>query len=53
VHIRYSKGDDVSRIADEAANHLSNGVDVVVFSMGSPNDVSMVAPLAEALDAVS
>jgi alkanesulfonate monooxygenase SsuD/methylene tetrahydromethanopterin reductase-like flavin-dependent oxidoreductase (luciferase family) len=53
VHIRYSQGDDVSRIADEAANHLSNGADVVVFTMGSPNDVSMVAPLAEALEAVS
>jgi hypothetical protein len=27
------------------------GVDVVIFTMGSPNDVSMVAPLAEALAA--
>jgi alkanesulfonate monooxygenase SsuD/methylene tetrahydromethanopterin reductase-like flavin-dependent oxidoreductase (luciferase family) len=53
VHVRYSKGDDVARIADEAAGHLSNGADVVVFTMGSPNDASMVAPLAEALEAVS
>lgn len=51
VHVRYSKGDDVSRIAEEAARHHANGVDVVVFTMGSPNDVSMVAPLAEAMNA--
>jgi len=52
VHVRYSKGDDVSRIADHAAWHHANGVDVVVFTMVRPNDVSMVAPLAEALAAV-
>jgi F420-dependent oxidoreductase-like protein len=51
VHVRYSNGDDVSRIAEEAARHHANGVDVVVFTLGSPNDVSMVAPLAEALNA--
>lgn len=49
VHVRYSKDDDVSEIADQAARHHDNGVDVVVFTMGSPNDVSMLAPLAAAL----
>jgi F420-dependent oxidoreductase-like protein len=52
VHVRYAKGDDVSEAADKAASHHANGVDVVVFTMGSPNDVSMLAPLAEALTAV-
>jgi F420-dependent oxidoreductase-like protein len=51
VHIRYGKDDDVSQLAEQAANHHANGVDVVIFSMGSPNDVSMLAPLAEALNA--
>ena len=49
VHVRYSKGDDVSQVADEAASRLAAGADVVVFTMGSPNDVSMIATLAEAL----
>jgi F420-dependent oxidoreductase-like protein len=52
VHVRYSKGDDVSHVADQAARHHANGIDVVVFTMGSPNDVSMLAPLAEALTKV-
>jgi alkanesulfonate monooxygenase SsuD/methylene tetrahydromethanopterin reductase-like flavin-dependent oxidoreductase (luciferase family) len=52
VHLRYSNDDDVSKLADQAAEHHANGVDVVVFTMGSSNDVSMVAPLADALDAV-
>ncbi|HET7846412.1 MAG TPA: LLM class flavin-dependent oxidoreductase, partial [Acidimicrobiia bacterium] len=49
THIRYSKGDDVSKLADEAGKRFDVGVDVVIFSMGSPNDVSMIAPLADAL----
>jgi len=53
VHVRYSKGDDVSEVAEQAAKHHANGLDVVVFTMGSPNDVSMLAPLAEALAALS
>jgi F420-dependent oxidoreductase-like protein len=53
THVRYSKGDDVSKIAEEAAKRFDVGVDVVIFTMGSPNDVSMVAPLAEALATVS
>lgn len=52
-HVRYSKGDDVSEVAEEAAKRFGVGVDVVIFTMGSPNDVTMVAPLAEALIAVS
>jgi F420-dependent oxidoreductase-like protein len=53
AHVRYSKGDDVNRVAEEAARRFEVGIDVVIFTMGSPNDVSMVAPLAEALEAVS
>lgn len=52
VHVRYSKDDDVSEVADQAAKHHANGLDVVVFTMGSPNDVSMLPPLAEALAAL-
>jgi F420-dependent oxidoreductase-like protein len=53
THVRYEKGDDVSKIAEEAAKRFEVGVDVVIFTMGSPNDVSMIAPLAEALATVS
>ena len=52
AHVRYSQGDDVSRVADEAAKRFDAGIDVVIFTLGSPNDVSMVAPLAEALAAL-
>ena len=52
VHVRYSQDDDVSEVAEQAAKHHANGVDIVVFTMGSPNDVSMLAPLAEALTSV-
>lgn len=53
VHVRYSKDDEVSDVADQAAKHHAKGPDVVVFSMGSPNDVSMLPPLAEALAALA
>ncbi len=53
THVRYSKGDDVSKVADEAAKRFEVGVDVVIFTMGSPNDVSMIAPLAGALAALA
>jgi len=53
THVRYAKGDDVSKIAEEAAKRFEVGIDVVIFTMGSPNDVSMIAPLAEALAAVA
>jgi F420-dependent oxidoreductase-like protein len=53
THVRYSKGDDVSKIAEEAAKRFEVGVDVVIFTMGSPNDVSMIAPLADALGTVA
>ncbi|HEX6222697.1 MAG TPA: TIGR03560 family F420-dependent LLM class oxidoreductase [Acidimicrobiia bacterium] len=52
VHVRYSKEDDVDEVAEQAARHLGNGVDVVIFTMGSPNDASMVSELADALDAL-
>lgn len=52
VHVRYSKEDDVDEVAEQAARHLDNGVDVVIFTMGSPNDASMVSALADALDAL-
>lgn len=49
VHVRYSKDDDVSRLADTAQELFGVGVDVVVFTMGTPFDASMVEPLADAL----
>lgn len=49
VHVRYTNHDDVNQVAEEAAKHHANGVDVVVFTMGSPNHVAMVTRLAEAL----
>lgn len=52
VHVRYSKGDDVSKLAEEAGKRHEAGIDIVVFTMGSPNDASMVAPLAEALESL-
>jgi F420-dependent oxidoreductase-like protein len=49
IHISYGKGDDVARLADEAAARFDDGIDVVIFTMASPYDVSMIEPLAEAL----
>ncbi|HSM45330.1 MAG TPA: LLM class F420-dependent oxidoreductase, partial [Acidimicrobiia bacterium] len=49
VHLRYSKDDDVSGLADQAAALFDAGVDIVVFTMGTPFDTSMVEPLADAL----
>jgi F420-dependent oxidoreductase-like protein len=51
VHITYGPDDDPSELADKAAQRLAGGVDMVVFTMASPYDVSMVAPLAEQLAA--
>jgi F420-dependent oxidoreductase-like protein len=51
VHITWSKDDDPSRLADEAASRFSDGLDLIVFSMAHPYDASMVAPLASALTA--
>jgi len=51
VHQMYGPDDDPSEIADKAAQRLAEGVDVVVFTMGSPYDVSMVSALAEQLAA--
>ncbi len=50
VHVWYGPGDDVFKVADAAGRHHANGVDVVLFSMGSPNEPAMVTALAEALD---
>ncbi len=49
VHLSYAADDDPSALADEAAERLAGGVDMVVFSMATPYDVTMVEPLAEAL----
>ena len=51
VHQTYGPDDDPSEIADKAAVRFADGVDVVVFTMASPYDVSMVSPLAEQLAA--
>lgn len=53
VHVVYKNDSDVSELADTAARHHANGVDVVLFTMGSPNEPSMVAALADALGKVS
>ena len=47
----YARGDDPEALADAAAERFRVGVDVVVFSMRSPYDVSMIEPLANALAA--
>ncbi len=52
VHVRYSMGDDVSAIADKCAARFEAGIDIVVFTLGTPYDVSMIEPLADALSAV-
>ncbi len=49
VHLSYGPDDDPSAVADEAAQRLSEGVDMVIFSMASPYHRSMVEPLAGAL----
>jgi F420-dependent oxidoreductase-like protein len=49
VHVLYRQDADVSELADTASRHHANGVDVVLFTMGSPNDPAMVGALAEAL----
>ncbi|HEX2404383.1 MAG TPA: LLM class F420-dependent oxidoreductase [Acidimicrobiia bacterium] len=49
AHVAYSRGDDPEAIADQAEERFQAGVDVVVFSMRSPYDVSMIEPLAAAL----
>jgi F420-dependent oxidoreductase-like protein len=52
VHIRYDKDADVSAIADQAGALFAVGVDIVVFTMGTPYDASMIEPLAAALSTV-
>ncbi len=52
VHVGYSRDDDLGAVAAAAAERFEAGADVVVFSMRSPYDVSMVEPLAKALSSV-
>jgi F420-dependent oxidoreductase-like protein len=49
VHLTWSHDDDPSRLADEAASRLGDGVDLIVFTMANPSDASMIEPLAKAL----
>ena len=49
VHVRYSKDDDPANLAEQAAARFDAGIDIVIFTMGTPYDVSMVEPLADAL----
>ena len=52
VHVRYSQGDDVSEIADQTAARFDAGVDIVIYTLGTPYDVSMIEPLANALSSI-
>lgn len=52
VHIRYDKDADVAAIADQAAALFAVGVDIVIFSMGTPYDASMVETLSTALSEI-
>lgn len=49
AHLTYAAGQDLGALADQAARLFEVGLDVVIFTMRSPYDVSMVEPLAEAL----
>lgn len=49
VHVRYDKDSDVSEIADQSAALFAVGVDIVIFTMGTPYDASMIDPLSSAL----
>jgi len=49
VHLSYGRDDDPAALAEAAAQRFVEGVDLVVFSMASPYDASMLEPLAEAL----
>jgi F420-dependent oxidoreductase-like protein len=49
VHLSYGRDDDPAALADAAAKRFADGVDMVVFTMANPYDVSMVEPLAQAL----
>ncbi len=51
VHLRWGLDDDPGRLADEAMMFIDAGVDVVVFSMRSPQSASAVEPLANAISA--
>jgi len=53
VHISYGRDDDPAALADKAARRFAEGADMVVFTMASPYDPSMVEPLADALIARS
>lgn len=52
VHVRYDNDADVSAIADQAAALFAVGVDIVVFTLGTPYDASMIEPLSLALSGI-
>ena len=49
VHVFVPPGADPNELAAQAARFFEVGLDLVVFSLRSPYDVSVVEPLAEAL----
>ncbi len=49
THVFYPRDASPSEIAEQAAQRFEAGLDVVIFSMRAPYDVSMVEPLAKAL----
>ncbi len=51
VHLRWGADDDPGQLAEAAMSFVDAGVDVIVFSMRSPQSVSAVEPLANALAA--
>jgi F420-dependent oxidoreductase-like protein len=53
VHLRWDGGADPAPLADEAMKFGEAGVDVIVFSMKSPQSVAAVEPLANALAAAT
>jgi F420-dependent oxidoreductase-like protein len=53
VHLRWGSDGDPEALAEEAMRFGEAGVDVIVFSMRSPQSVAAVEPLARALEAAS
>jgi alkanesulfonate monooxygenase SsuD/methylene tetrahydromethanopterin reductase-like flavin-dependent oxidoreductase (luciferase family) len=53
VHLPFPAGEDPTALADRAQAFFEAGVDVIVWSMQGPIDVSRIAPLADAIRAVT
>lgn len=49
AHVMWSRDDPPKELAERAATLFETGLDMVVFSMRAPYDVSMIEPLASAL----